>query len=110
MNFDDVSSTQQDWPAEMGSLGVSSALLLALPAVLTTAFGASDFRDDYLTNFRRCFVHKNASEMAHFDEWTGKFILWKPEKRDPNYLRQKSPRMTSRTDDKRSEVLNTHQG
>ena len=44
VNFDDVLSTQMALPAEMGCLGVSSASLLALPAFLASAFGASDFR------------------------------------------------------------------
>ena len=43
VNFDDISSTQLALPAEMGGLGVSSASLLALPAFLAPAFGASDF-------------------------------------------------------------------
>ena len=43
VNSDDISSTQLALPAEMGGLGVSSASLLALPAFLTSAFGASDF-------------------------------------------------------------------
>ena len=43
VNFDDISSTQLALPAEMGGLGVSSASLLALPAFLASAFGASDF-------------------------------------------------------------------
>ena len=43
VNFDDVSSTQLALPAEMGGPGVSSASLLALPAFLASAFGASDF-------------------------------------------------------------------
>ena len=43
VNFDDISSTQLSLPAEMGGHGVSSASLLALPAFLAPAFGASDF-------------------------------------------------------------------
>ena len=43
VNFDDISSTQLSLPAEMGGLGVSSASLLALPAFLVSAFGASAF-------------------------------------------------------------------
>ena len=42
VNFDDISSTQLAPLAELGGLGVSSASLLALPAFLTSAFGASD--------------------------------------------------------------------
>ena len=43
VKFDDISSTQLDLADEMGGLGVSTASLLALPAFLATAFGASDF-------------------------------------------------------------------
>ena len=43
VNFDNISSTQLALPAGMGSLGVSSASLLALPASLVSAFGSSDF-------------------------------------------------------------------
>ena len=43
VNYDNISSTQLALPAEMGGLGVSSASLLALPATLASAFGASDF-------------------------------------------------------------------
>ena len=43
VNFDDISSTQLALPVKMGGLGVSSALLLALPAFLASAFDASDF-------------------------------------------------------------------
>ena len=43
VNFDDISSTQVALRAEMGGLGVSSASILALPASLASAYGASDF-------------------------------------------------------------------
>ena len=43
VNFDEISRTQLALPAEVGGLGVSSASILALPAFLATAFGASDF-------------------------------------------------------------------
>ena len=43
VNFDDISSTRLAVPAEMGGLEVSSASLLALPAFVASAFGASDF-------------------------------------------------------------------
>ena len=49
VNFDDTSSTQLDLPAEMGGLGVASASLLALPAFLASAFGASDFLSTILS-------------------------------------------------------------
>ena len=43
VNINHISSTQLALPAEMCGLGVSSASLLALPAFLASAFGASDF-------------------------------------------------------------------
>ena len=43
VNSEDSSRKQLALPAEMGSLGVWSASLLALPAFLASAFGASDF-------------------------------------------------------------------
>ena len=43
VSSDDVSRIQLALAAEMGGLGVSSASLLALPAFLASAFGASDF-------------------------------------------------------------------
>ena len=47
MNFDDISGTQLALLAELGGLVASSASLLALPAFLASASGASD----YLTTF-----------------------------------------------------------
>ena len=43
VNFDNNSSPQLALPAKMGSLGVSSASLIAPPAFLASAFGPSDF-------------------------------------------------------------------
>ena len=43
VNFDIIPRTKLSLTAEMGGLGVSFASLLALPAFLTSAFGASDF-------------------------------------------------------------------
>ena len=43
VNFDNISNTQLALLAEMGCLRVSSASLLAVPACLVPAFGASDF-------------------------------------------------------------------
>ena len=57
VNFDVISSTQLALPAEMCGLGVSSASsLLAFPAFLASAFGASEF----LGKIRRCSVYKSA--------------------------------------------------
>ena len=52
VNVDDFWNTQLALPAEMDGLGVSSASLLALPAFLASAFGASDF---LTTNFSETF-------------------------------------------------------
>ena len=43
VNFDDILSTRLALPAGMGGLGVLSASLVALPAFLASAIGASDF-------------------------------------------------------------------
>ena len=43
VNFDNISSTQLALPAEMGSLGVSSASFRALSVFLASAFDTSDF-------------------------------------------------------------------
>ena len=43
VNFDVISSTQLALLADLGGIGVSSESLLALPAFLASAFGASDF-------------------------------------------------------------------
>ena len=58
VNFDDTSSTQLALSAEMGSLGVSIASLLALSAFSASAFGASDFLTTIF--LERCFVYKSA--------------------------------------------------
>ena len=52
VNFNDISSTQQALPAEMGGLGVSSASLLSFPPFLASAFDAGfseTFDDDSFT-------------------------------------------------------------
>ena len=43
VNFDIISSTQLALPAEMGGFVVSSTSSIALPAFLSSTFGASDF-------------------------------------------------------------------
>ena len=42
VNLDNILSTQLALPVEMDGLGVSSASVLALPAFLASAFGASE--------------------------------------------------------------------
>ena len=64
VNFDVISSTQLVLPAEMGGLGVSSASLLALPASLASAFGASDF---LTTIFSETF--EDVSFTKAFEKW-----------------------------------------
>ena len=91
MNFDDISSSKLDLPAEMGGLGVSFASILALPAFLASAFGATDilttifsetFEDDWFTK---------ELEVGRFEK-TGKSSRWKPEKLDTTCMRQNCPR------------------
>ena len=93
VNFDDISSTQL--ACEMGGLGVSFASFLALPVLLASAFGASDF----LTTI-----------FLEFDESTGSSPRWKPENwTQPVYVKT-AQELISRMDDKRSKVsLNSAQ-
>ena len=65
VNFYDLSSTQLALPAEMGGLGVSSASLLALPAFLTSAFGASHF---ITTIFSETFEDVSFTKVAQSPE------------------------------------------
>ena len=62
VNFDDISGTQLSPSAEMGGLGVSSASLLALPAFLASAFGASDFLTTIFTETFEDFSFTKALE------------------------------------------------
>ena len=63
-NFDDVSSIQLALPAEMGGLGVSTASLLALPAFLASAFGASDFLPTIFSE-----TYKDVSFAKALEKW-----------------------------------------
>ena len=62
-------------------LGVSSASLSALPALLASAFDWCQWlsHDECVRNNRRCFVYKSAWEMVDFDKWTGKSFIGNPE-------------------------------
>ena len=64
VNVENISSTQLALPAEMVGLEFSSASLLALPAVLASAFGASDF---LTTIFLETF--KNVSFTIALEKW-----------------------------------------
>ena len=69
VNYDDISSTQLALPAEMGGLGVSSASLLALPAFLASAFGASDFLTMIFSEtFEGVSFTKALEKVVEFDE------------------------------------------
>ena len=64
VNFDKTSSPQLALSAEMDGLGVSSTSLLALPAFLTSTFGASDF---LTTIFAETF--EDVSFTKALDKW-----------------------------------------
>ena len=110
VNFDDISSTQLALPAEMGGLGVSSESLLALPAFLASAFGASDF----LT-----MIFSETFEDVSFTKALEKWLSMMNEQERPLDGTQKNwtqpvyvttaQDLVSRMDDKRSKVFNAHQ-
>ena len=111
VNFDDILSTQLALPAEMGGLGVSSASLLAIPAFLASAFGASDF---LTTIFSETF--EDVSFTKAFDKWLsltneqeshldGTQKNWT----QPVFVKPAQD-LISRMDDKPSKVFNAHQG
>ena len=110
MNFDDISNTQLALPAEMGGLEVSSASLLALPAFLASASGASDF---LTTIFSETF------EDVSFTKALEKWLSLTNEQENPLDETQKiwtqpdfvkpALDLISRMDDKRSKVFNAHQ-
>ena len=110
VNFDDISSTQLALPAEMGGLGLSSASLLALPALLASAFGASDF---LTTSFLETF------EDVSFTKALEKWLSLTNEQESPLDGTQKNwtqpivktaQDLIFRMDDKRSKVFIAHQG
>ena len=105
------SSTQLALPAEMGGLGVSSASLLALPAFLASASGASDF----LT-----MIFSETFEDVSFTKALEKWLSLTKEQESPLDGTQKNwtqpvyvgtaQDLISRMDDKPSKVFNAHQG
>ena len=111
MDFDDILTTQLALPAEKGGHGASSALLLALPAFLASAFGASDF----LTTI---FLEK--FEDVSFTKALEKWLCLTNEQESPLDETQKNwtqpvfvktaQDLISRMDDKRSKIFNAHQG
>ena len=64
VDFDNVSSTQLALPAEMCGLGAPSASLLALPAFLASAFGASDLLTSIFTE-----TFENVSFTKALEKW-----------------------------------------
>ena len=111
VNFGDILSAHLALPAEMGSLGVSSPSLLALPAFLASAFGASDF---LTTIFLETF------EDVSFTKALEKWLSLTNEQESPLDGTQKNSTqpvfvkvahdLISGMDDKRSKVFNAHQG
>ena len=111
VNFDDISSTQLAPPAETGGLGVSSASLLALPAFLTSAFGASDFVTTIFSETFEDFSFTKALEkwlsLTNEQETPldGTQKIWT----EPDFVKT-AKELISRMDDKRSKVFNSNQG
>ena len=106
VNFDAISKTQLALPADMGGLGVSSASLSALPAFLTSTFGASDF---LTTIFSETF------EYVSFRKALENWLCLTNEQRSPLHETQKNwtqpvyvktaQGLIFRMDDKRSKVF-----
>ena len=93
VNFDEFSGTQLDLPSKIGSLGVSSPSLLALPPFWPQLLVRVTSSRRVLGNIRRCIIYKSAWEMVEFDQWTRKSSRWSPEKLDTTCLRQDLPRI-----------------
>ena len=111
VNFDDISSTQLALLAEMGGLGVSSTSLLALPAFLASAFGASDF---LTTIFSETF--EDVSFTKALEQWLSltneqKSLLDGTQKNwtQPVFVKTAQD-LISRINDERSKIFNAHQG
>ena len=111
VNFDNNSSPQLALPAELGGLGVSSASLIAPPAFLVSAFGASDC----LT-----MIFSETIEDVSFTKALEKWLSMTNEQRSPLDGTQKNwtqpvyvktaQDLISRIDGKCSKVFNAHQG
>ena len=110
VNFDNILSIQLVLPAEMGGLGVSSASLLAPPAFLASALGASDF---LTTIFLETF--EDVSFTKALEKW---FSLTNEQESPLDGTQEKwtqplfvktAQKLISRMNDKRSKVFNAHQ-
>ena len=111
MDIDDIASTQLALPAEMGSLRVSSASLIAHPAFLASAFGASDF---LTTIFSERF--DNVSFTKALEKWLSltneqesSLDGTQQNKTQPVHIKT-AEGLNSRNDEERSKVFNAHQG
>ena len=109
--FDNISRTQLALPAAMGYLGVSSASLLALPAFLASAFGASEF---LTTIFSEWF--DDVSFTKALEKWLSLMNIQESplDGTQTNWTKAVYVKTThdliSRMDDQRSKVFNAHQG
>ena len=111
VNFDNISSTLLALPADMGGLGVSSASLLLLPALLASAFGASDFLTKLFSE-----TFEDVSFAKALQNWLSltneqESLLDGTQKNwtQPVFVKTAQD-LISRMDDKRSKVFNAHQG
>ena len=110
VNFDDISSTQLALPAEMG-VGVLSASLLALPAFLASAFGASDFLTTIFSETFEDVSFTKALErgLTLTNEQESPLDGTQKNWTQPVYVKTAQD-LTSRMDDKRSKDFSAHQG
>ena len=109
--FDGISSTQLALHAKMGSLGVSSASLLAIAAFFASIFGANGF---LTTIFSETF------EDVSFTKALEKWLSLTREQESPHHGTQKNwtqhvyvktaQDLISRMDDKGSNIFKAHQG
>ena len=111
MNFDDISKSQLALPSEMGGLGVSSASLLALPAFLASAFGASDFlRTIFSETLEDVSFTKSLEERLSLTNEQESPLDGIQKKWTQLVFVKTAHELNSRMDDKRSKNFNAHQG
>ena len=111
VNFDDISRTQLALSAEMCGLGVSSVSILALPAFLASAFGASDFLTTIISESFEDVLFKKALEkwLSLTNEQERSLDGTQKNWTQPVYVKCAQD-LFSRMDDKRSKIFNAHQG
>ena len=111
MNFYDSSSTHLALPAEMGGLGVSFASFLAPPALLASAFGASDFLTViFLETFEDVSFTKAFENWLRLTNEQESPLNGSQNNRTQFLYVNTAHNLTSRIDDQRSKFFTAHQG